>query len=433
MHIVTTHKNTDFDALASVIAVTLLYPGSVGVIPKPVNSNVARFLSTHKTAFNLILPNEVNHDQVKRLTVVDTDQWKRLDRMDVLKDRDDITIALWDHHINGGDIEAEWKCQEEIGATVTLLIREMKKRQMDMNPLISTVLIIGLYEDTGHLSFPSTKPEDAAAAAYLLENGADLNVASFFLNPPYEEAQKDILFSMMQDTEKIKLHNYRIGINIIQLDKKIPMLAAVVSMYRKIINVDAVFVICINDERSSTVIGRSGVNRIDIGNILGKIGGGGHPAAGSATVKTCDYSPLELKRKIVSLLEETRNRGAVIADLMSFPVTFVPPDTPMSEVRNIMQEKKIRGILVGNEFDLQGIIVIWDLKRLKQEKQWKSPVKAFMVRDVATTAPDLDPSEAAQFMINNKIGHLPVEHEGKIIGIITRTDILNYFYGLLPE
>ena len=84
MHIITTHKNTDFDALASVIAGTLLYPGAVGVIPKAVNTNVAKFLSTHKTAFNIVLPNEIDHDKVKRLTVVDTDQWRRLDRLQEL-------------------------------------------------------------------------------------------------------------------------------------------------------------------------------------------------------------------------------------------------------------------------------------------------------------------------------------------------------------
>ena len=77
MHIITTHKNTDFDALASVIAGTLIYPGAVGVIPKSVNNNVAQFLSTHKTAFNIVLPNEVDLEKVDRLTVVDTDQWRR--------------------------------------------------------------------------------------------------------------------------------------------------------------------------------------------------------------------------------------------------------------------------------------------------------------------------------------------------------------------
>jgi tRNA nucleotidyltransferase (CCA-adding enzyme) len=98
MQIITTHKNTDFDALASVIAATMLYPGSVGVIPTSVNTNVARFLSTHKTAFNVVLPKEVDLKQVRRLVVVDTDQWRRLERMEALSQREDLEIILWDHH-----------------------------------------------------------------------------------------------------------------------------------------------------------------------------------------------------------------------------------------------------------------------------------------------------------------------------------------------
>jgi nanoRNase/pAp phosphatase (c-di-AMP/oligoRNAs hydrolase) len=433
VQIITTHKNTDFDALASVIGATMLYPGAVGVVPTSVNANVARFLSTHKTAFNIVLPGEVDLQQVRRLIVVDTDQWRRLERMDDLRRRDDLEIVLWDHHQNDGDIEAHWSCQEPVGATVTLLVREMKKRQMELNPLVSTVLLIGLYEDTGHLSYPSTKAEDAAAAAYLLANGADLNVASVFLNPPYEEEQRDILFTMMQGTERIKHRHDTIGINIVELDRKIPMLAAIVSMYRKIINADAVFVIFINDETSSTVIGRSGIDRIDIGAILREFGGGGHPAAGSATVKSADYTPNEIKGKIIDSIKHRKSRGATIADLMSFPVTIVDGSTPMHEIRTIMQREKIRGVLVGNEQQLDGIIVLWDLKKLKRESQWKSPVKAFMARDIITIPPDLQPSEAAQLMVKKNIGHLPVVHDCTVIGIVTRTDILTYFYGLLPE
>ncbi|MDR3630291.1 MAG: CBS domain-containing protein [Desulfocapsaceae bacterium] len=433
MEIITTHKNTDFDGLASVIAATLLYPGAVGVIPKAVNTNVERFLSTHKTAFNIILPHEVDHAAVKKLIVVDTDQWRRLDRMEKLKDRQDLEILVWDHHPSDGDIVSTWTCKETIGATVTLLIREMKRRNMVLSPLDSTVLLIGLYEDTGHLSFPGTKAEDAAAAVYLLENGADLNVAGVFLNPPYEEVQKDILFNMMKYTEKVTFNNYTIGINVITLERKVPMLSAIVSMYRTIINADAVFAIFINDETCSTVIGRSGVDRIDVGEILRKFGGGGHPAAGSATVKTQDYLPGKLKLEIIELIKKNKIGGAIVADLMSYPVTMVPPETPMFEIRSLMEQKKIRGILVGEEERLEGIVVLWDLKKLKQEKQWKGPVKAFMMRNVKTIGPGMQPSEAAEIMVKKNIGHLPVEHEGKIIGILTRTDILSYFYGMLPE
>ena len=48
MRIVTTHKNTDFDALASVIAATLLYSSSIPILPKSLNPNVKAFLSIHK-------------------------------------------------------------------------------------------------------------------------------------------------------------------------------------------------------------------------------------------------------------------------------------------------------------------------------------------------------------------------------------------------
>lgn len=434
MHIVATHKNTDFDALASVIGVTLLHPEAVGVIPTSVNNNVAKFLSTHKTAFDLILPREVDYEMVTRLTVVDTDQWRRLDLIDQLKNRDDLEIHIFDHHLNGGDIKADVRCQEAVGATVTLLVREMKQRQMSLNPLASTVMLIGLYEDTGHLSYPSTTAEDAAAAAYLLENGADLNVASFFLNPPYEKVQRDILLTMIQNTEKISHQNLTIGINILEPDKKVPMLAAMVSMYRTIINADAVFVICVNDEKSCTIIGRSGAARvIDVGKILKKFGGGGHPGAGSATTRNGDYEPAQIKKQLVEIIQQSKSSGANVADLMSFPVTFVDGSTPMRIVREMMQKKKIRGILVGSEDKLEGIIVLWDLKKLTLDKQWKSPVKAFMARNVATIAPDYKPAQAAQMMIEKNIGHLPVEHDGKIIGIVTRTDILTYYYGLLPD
>ena len=118
--------------------------------------------------------------------------------------------------------------------------------------------------------------------------------------------------------------------------------------------------------------------------------------------------------------------------MMSFPVTAVHPDTPMTEVRHIMEEGKIRGIVVEDQDRLLGIVVLWDLKKLRQQKQWSSPVKAFMNRKVTTISPAALASEAAELMVQKNIGHLPVVQGEKVIGIVTRTDIINYLYGLLP-
>ncbi len=433
MNIATTHKNTDFDGLASILGITLLYKDTLAVCPKEVNPNVQRFLSIHKTSFNLILPNEVKPETVQRLIVVDTNRWSSLDRMEKLRTREDIQIHLWDHHLPAGDIVPHWQCLEKTGATITLIVREIQRRKIPLSTMEATIFLIGLYEDTGHLSFPSTTAEDAYTAGFLIESGADLGIAHVFLNPPYEEVQKDILFQMMQAVEKVEFKGLTVGLTIVRLEDHVEMLSMVVHMYRKIISVDAVFAIFASQERGILIIGRSGAERIDIGKILNKLGGGGHPGAGSASIRTSGTSPQKIKEQLLLLLREDQPAGATIADLMSFPVTTVTPETTMGEVRSIMSDKGVRGILIEEDDQLTGIIVLWDFKRVKKEKQWDNPVKAFMNRKLTTIPPDALPSQAAQIMVKNNIGHLPVLQNGKVIGIVTRSDVLTYFYNLLPE
>ena len=142
MHIVTTHRNTDVDGLASMVAATLLYPGTVAVCPKNVNPNVHRFLSLHKTSFDIILSSEVNLETVTRLIVTDTNQWRRLDRLDHLKEREGVELLLWDHHMGIGDLNPDWQCVEKIGATITLLVRAIQEQNLQLTPLQATLFLL---------------------------------------------------------------------------------------------------------------------------------------------------------------------------------------------------------------------------------------------------------------------------------------------------
>ena len=101
MEIVTTHKNTDFDALASVIAATLLYPKAVPVLPKNINPNVKAFLSIHKKIFNVLDSDEFDPETVKRLLVVDVNRWDRLEGMKKLKSNVKVTTIM-PYYINTG-------------------------------------------------------------------------------------------------------------------------------------------------------------------------------------------------------------------------------------------------------------------------------------------------------------------------------------------
>jgi CBS domain-containing protein len=60
-------------------------------------------------------------------------------------------------------------------------------------------------------------------------------------------------------------------------------------------------------------------------------------------------------------------------------------------------------------------------------------VKAFMKTDVITIAPGKSPTEAARLMVKYDIGRLPVVENENIIGILTRSDTMLYFYDLLPD
>jgi tRNA nucleotidyltransferase (CCA-adding enzyme) len=95
MNIISTHKNTDFDALASVVAAAILYPDAITILPGILNPNVRAFISLHKDFFEFCPPDKVDLKKVERLIVVDTNSWQRLDRLDGLKEKKNLDIHLY--------------------------------------------------------------------------------------------------------------------------------------------------------------------------------------------------------------------------------------------------------------------------------------------------------------------------------------------------
>jgi len=432
MRIVTTHKNTDFDGLASLVAATLLYPGAVGVLPKIINPNVKAFLSIHKDLFNIVSIAECNLDGVDSLVIVDANSWGRLDGIQKLRQRDDLEIILWDHHAGEGDVRASWECREAVGANITLMLRNLKKEKKELTPMQATLFLAGLYEDTGNLSFPSVTAEDAYAAAYLLESRADLHVLGSLLRPVYGQKQKNILFQMLQTAERIKINGYTISINKLDIDGHVGSLSVVVNMYREIVNVDAAFGIFSDKERlRSIVIGRSNIDGFDMGAIMRELGGGGHPGAGSAMMKSIESEAVE--QMIKESIQGNQQTAVKIGDLMSFPVLSVSPETSMREVALILRKKGYSGVPVVDEGRLVGIISRRDFRKIRRDDQLTAPVKAFMNKHAITTESAKSPMEAARLMVKHDIGRLPVVENGRIIGIITRSDAMRYFYDLMPD
>lgn len=432
MQIVTTHKNADFDAFASVVAATLLFPEALAVLPKTLNPNVKAFLSIHKDLFETHTPGEIDLKRVQRLIVVDASSWNRLDRMDALKARKGLEILVWDHHIETGTIRAGRSCIEAVGATTTLLVRELRRQRRILTPMQATLLLAGIYEDTGNLTFPSTRAEDAHAAGWLMERKADLNILNTFLKPAYSEKHKAILFQMLQHAKRSRVKGHSISINTVAVEGHVDSLAVIVRMYLEILNVDGAFGIFAEASKNRCmVIGRSQIEGLDVGSIMRRMGGGGHPRAGSAQIKGAN--PDAVEQRILELIRGNQQASVPISDLMSFPVHTVTPETRMEEVALILRTKGITGIPVVNGERVVGMISRRDFRKMRKESQIKAPVRAFMAIDVLTIASDKSPTQAAQLMVQHDVGRLPVVENGRVIGIITRSDLMRYFYDLLPD
>ena len=363
MEIITTHKNVDFDALASMLAAAKLYPRAAPVLPKSINPNVRAFLSMHKDLFALPNVSDVDLTEIEKLIVVDACRWGRLDNMDALHEKERLEIYLWDHHPEESDIDAHWSCREFVGATISLLAKELEKQQCEISPILATIFLAGIYEDTGNLTFPSTTADDARAAAFLLDNKANLHLINSFLRPAYGPKQKDVLFQMLQDAQQERMNGYLVSINSAPIEGHTPGLAIVVDMYQDILNVDAAFGIFTEAKKDrSMVIGRSAVDGINIGAMMKTLGGGGHPRAGSAMIKSS--APEMLREWIVELLQGNQHASVIVSDLMSTPVITVPHDMSMKEVALMLRDKGCTGLPVVEGEKITGIISRRDFSRV---------------------------------------------------------------------
>ena len=116
------------------------------------------------------------------------------------------------------------------------------------------------------------------------------------------------------------------------------------------------------------------------------------------------------------------------------------PDMPVLDARHLMVEKRIRHLVVTDERgELAGIITDRDI-RLNLPSQatslsvWEMnylltrlTVGKVMTAAVITVGPDRDARDAAQLMLDHRIGALPVVDGGRPIGIVTETDLLRAF------
>ncbi|OLN25312.1 hypothetical protein DVDV_3443 [Desulfovibrio sp. DV] len=115
----------------------------------------------------------------------------------------------------------------------------------------------------------------------------------------------------------------------------------------------------------------------------------------------------------------------IVADLMTSQLRCLKETDCLADALAAMQELFIRHIpVVDADGRLSGLVTQRDLLSLEHKKDGGTPLREIMRTDVVTVAPDTALRTAAESMIFNKYGCLPVVSDGELVGIITETDFL---------
>jgi Zn-dependent protease len=127
----------------------------------------------------------------------------------------------------------------------------------------------------------------------------------------------------------------------------------------------------------------------------------------------------ESKMVLLSTLLE----GINVKDIMTGEVKTVRSTDTVEEVMKVMFQRRHMGYPVYDDGKLLGIITFHDLSPVPEEKK-NLPVEQFMTREVLVTSPDEDVATVLEKLNLNNVGRLPVIEEDKLVGIISKTDII---------
>lgn len=418
MRIILTHEQADFDALASLMGAHLLDENAVPVLPRRMNRNVSAFVTIYGTELPFVDPRDLEGDPIEEVTLVDTQSLVSVKGMG-----SETQIRVIDHHPVREDTPEAWDVtSDETGATATLFVEGLRDRDSHLTNIQATLMLLGIYEDTGSLTYTRTTPRDLGAAAFLLEHGASLEIASDFLNHPLSAQQQELYDQMREDTRTHHIHGHTIIIACGDAQYMNEELSTIAHKLRDLLDPDALFLL-VTTQGGVQLIARSTSDNIDVAEIADHFGGGGHERAAASLIKDKDLH--KVYDQLVEILPEYVRPAITVGQIMSRGPQLLPPDTPVKEAAQRMQRYGYEGYPVVEEGKVIGLLTRRAVDRALSHKLNLTAEKLMDAGDF-TVQPGDSIEYLQRVMAESGWGQIPVVHSesGTVVGIVTRTDLL---------
>jgi tRNA nucleotidyltransferase (CCA-adding enzyme) len=418
--VILTHEHTDFDALASMLAASRLFPHAIPVLPRQMNRNLEAFLMVYQDLLPFVRLEDLPRRRIEHIIVVDTQTMQPLRGT-----HGQATADIIDHHPLMRDLPPGWTFTgEEVGATTTLLVEKLAEQGLSLSPVEATLLALGIYEDTGSLSYETTTPRDCRSAAWLLEHGANLLVVDRFLHHPLTDEQRQLYQQLADNSQPYQFHEHSVIIASASVREPVEEISTLAHKLQDLYEPDALFMLVDMGDRIQ-VVARSTNDAIDVGQVASALGGGGHSRAAAALIRSGDLAGTF--EALVYLLQGLVRPTATVGQIMSYgsPQTLALDDT-IGQAAERMRRYGFEGFPVMDGDRIVGMLTRREIDRAIHHGLEKYPVSRYMRSGQVFVTPDDSVTSLRKVMTDHDWGQVPVldARTGKLVGIVTRTDLI---------
>lgn len=423
--IILTHENADSDAVASQLAAHKLDPEAIPILSRRLNRNVREFLALYGDRFPFVKAENWRRKRIEHVTIVDTQSIHTVRGM-----KSNTPITFIDHHEQSREMRPHWHFTGElVGANVTLLGEKLQARGVILSQVEATLMMLGLYEDTGAFTYGTTTPRDVRCAAWLLEQGADLDIVRRFMYMPMSSDQQVLFNRLLENAETVDVEGHPVIITMAPATDLVEELSTVAHRLRDTLEPAALFILVgLNTPERLQLVARSTTDAVDVSQVAKHFDGGGHKRAAAALVR--ERTIIEARDELINVLPEAVQPRITVGDLMSYGVLTVDAEDTAQTVEQRMRRTGHEGYPVLKDNQLVGLLTRHAVDRAIDHGLGDTPVYELMESGTVTVHPN-DPMETLrQVMIDSGWGQVPVMNgDGDLLGVVTRTDLIKQWGG----
>ncbi|VAV85346.1 tRNA nucleotidyltransferase, A-adding [hydrothermal vent metagenome] len=432
MDLITTHTGADFDTIGAMLAAKKLYPDARLAFPGSLEKELENALKTLELPFKIEPATAIKIEDITRLIIVDTRSPLRIGRFREALGKEGLVVHTYDHHPDqSGDVRSGGGVVKPYGSTTTILALILKERGIRLTPQEATIMMAGIYEDTGSLCYGSTRVEDFDAARYLLENGAVLNEVARLLSHELTASEVSALHDLIESEASYVVGGARVTIAVISVEDHSIEVAELARRLIKIEQMPCLILLAQSTDRVHFVI-RSSSPQIDAGLIAAKLGGGGHAAAASATVK--GLTLIQAKERVLMHLKDATSPDIKACDIMSTPPITIDSTANLKEAALKMRRFNINALpVMSKDAFLKGVITRQVADKAIGHGLGKEPAIDYVSSELLTIEASCSVDEVRSLVPELGQRLLPVTDKGRLAGVITRTDLIKILRQGLSE